>query len=134
MAGYSYSLFDLDVLVVCHAPRIGLAEFPRSPCASRDLSVNVHPNPFVGRVRFQVRIPGPGQVVLEVYDRAGRLVRLLRKETGRDGRLELTWSGVDAGGRQVPNGVYFLQTTWIPERSQSGNPVRSRGTKFVRLK
>jgi hypothetical protein len=66
------------------------------------------PNPFRGSVRVDFGLARPGVATLVVYDVRGRRVRVLREGPAAAGRHVETWDGVDAAGRQVTPGVYFV--------------------------
>jgi hypothetical protein len=51
----------------------------------------------------------PAQVVLNVYDVSGRLVRTLLDEALASGSYERHWNGADDGGSTVAAGIYFVR-------------------------
>ena len=67
------------------------------------------PNPFnpVTTIRFD--LAREGRVDLGIYDVAGRRVRKLVDGVLARDRHQVTWDGRDAGGRQVPSGVYIYR-------------------------
>jgi len=63
------------------------------------------PNPFHGSTLIPFSLPSAGDVTLEVFDPAGRLVRtLLRNDRRGPGRHEVAFR---AG--QLPSGVYLVR-------------------------
>jgi len=81
--------------------------------------IEIDPNPFAKStgIRFVI---GPGAegkeqsakgIMLEIYDVSGKMVYAFPYITQYALRSTLVWSGADQTGRQVPNGVYFLQAT-----------------------
>jgi flagellar hook assembly protein FlgD len=52
---------------------------------------------------------GAGRTELEIFDAAGRRVRTLVAGEYTPGFHTTTWDGLDAGGRTVSSGIYFLQ-------------------------
>ena len=65
---------------------------------------------------------------LEVFDSAGRLVRILIAERRDAGRHEETWNGEDGEGKRVASGLYFLRLT-TPEFQETRKAVMvPRGT------
>jgi hypothetical protein len=66
------------------------------------------PNPLrsTGSLRFAVRESGPVQVT--VYDVTGRRTVKLTDSVLDAGTYLLPWSGSDASGHDLPNGVYFV--------------------------
>lgn len=86
---------------------IDLAEIPPEPPPQRSLSVS--PNPARGgcAIGFALARPSPG--ALEVYDAAGRRVRVLASGTLAAGPHAERWDGRDDAGRAAPGGVYFAR-------------------------
>ena len=72
------------------------------------LSQNL-PNPFDGKTGISYTLPAESDVLLEVFDVAGRLVRTLVDARQPAGRWKVVWDGGDRGGRRVSNGVYFYR-------------------------
>lgn len=73
------------------------------------------PNPFsaasAGELEIRFGSPGgPGPATADVYDLAGRRVRVLSAEgeTGQGARI-FRWDGRDAGGARVGSGFYFVR-------------------------
>lgn len=48
----------------------------------------------------------PAAASVQIHDVAGRLLRELELR----GASDIAWDGLDARGRQAPNGIYFLST------------------------
>jgi hypothetical protein len=69
------------------------------------------PNPASSRDRMTVELEVPGRtdVLVQVYDIGGRLVRTLVDETRERGAHRIEWDGADRDGRRVGAGVYFVQ-------------------------
>ena len=86
--------------------------------ASIILHQNV-PNPFNPSTTISYELDSPGQVELQVFDLAGRLVRTLYSGSEGAGRHEKVWMGRDKDGRVVATGVYFY-------RLQAGDEVETR--------
>jgi hypothetical protein len=86
------------------------------PAAGRDvidqravlLSVP-HPRPFTSEVAFEVRLAGPTDVSVEVFDVLGRNIRQILSGKLTSGVHALTWDGKDGLGREAAPGVYFLR-------------------------
>jgi hypothetical protein len=66
------------------------------------------PNPFRESVGIDFGLARPDVATLVVYDVRGRRVRVLREGPAAPGRHVETWNGLDAAGRQVVPGVYFV--------------------------
>jgi subtilisin family serine protease len=71
------------------------------------------PNPFAGatEISFVVRERSP--VSVEIYDVAGRLVRVLSRGERPPGSYGVRWDGRDASGRQAASGVYLCRVTGV---------------------
>lgn len=71
------------------------------------------PNPFNPSTRIDYRLAGRDDVRLEVFDLAGRSVRVLVNGPREAGAHHCTWDGRDASGRRAGSGVYLyrLQTS-----------------------
>ncbi|MBD3336261.1 MAG: T9SS type A sorting domain-containing protein [Candidatus Eisenbacteria bacterium] len=70
----------------------------------------VRPNPFPSQTRIGFRIgAGGAPAELAVFDVNGRRVKTLRQGALDAGRHEASWSGLDAQGRVMAPGVYFLR-------------------------
>jgi len=68
------------------------------------------PNPFNPTTKIHFDLARTGQVKLQVFDVAGHVVRTLvnNKLDAKRGH-EVTWNGLDDGGKRVSSGVYFYQ-------------------------
>jgi hypothetical protein len=66
------------------------------------------PNPFRGATRVTFDLPEEGKVTLKVFDLNGRVVRVLADEWYPAGKHEVPWNALDAGGKSVSAGMYFL--------------------------
>jgi len=78
----------------------------RSPVSA--LAQN-YPNPFNPRTCISFSIARPGEVVLRIYDVAGRQVRVLVEERKEAGEHAVFWDGCDDRGTSLPSGVYFCR-------------------------
>jgi hypothetical protein len=66
-------------------------------------------NPVRDQARLSYAVPRAGNVMLGVFDRAGRLVRELASGLHQPGRYEAVWDGNDGAGRRLAAGVYWLR-------------------------
>jgi len=66
------------------------------------------PNPFQSATRVAFDLPEEGKVTLKVFDLNGRVVRVLADEWYPAGTHEVPWNALDAGGKPVSAGIYFL--------------------------
>ena len=69
------------------------------------------PNPFNPSTTISYDIPEgkEAQVVLNVYNMRGQLVRTLVDEVKSEGSYQVQWDGADNYGRRVSSGVYFYR-------------------------
>jgi len=73
----------------------------------------VTPNPFRDEARFEIALPRPEAVRVEVVDLQGRVVRHLTPASTRmaAGVTPMTWDGRNDKGRECATGIYFLRAT-----------------------
>jgi len=64
-----------------------------------------------GESKVLLGIAQAGRVQVQVYDVAGRRVRLLADRVFPAGEQTLVWDGTDDGGRKVARGVYFVRSS-----------------------
>ncbi|MCX6841277.1 MAG: T9SS type A sorting domain-containing protein [candidate division WOR-3 bacterium] len=69
--------------------------------------VAISPNPAIGRAVIRWQAPVEANVSLCVYNTAGQLVKVLADGRTKPGTYTNVWSGTDARGRRLANGVYF---------------------------
>ncbi|MGH7726255.1 MAG: choice-of-anchor D domain-containing protein [Candidatus Eiseniibacteriota bacterium] len=69
----------------------------------------VTPNPGIGRVRAEFAMPRPGTARAEIFDVAGRRVRMLVEGEHPAGRHPLVWQGEGDDGTRSAAGVYLLK-------------------------
>jgi hypothetical protein len=112
-SGYYYKVSAVDihgnestfaVLAPDNVTGVRDADVPRLTFLSQNF-----PNPFVRETSIAFGIDEPGEVSLEVYDVAGRLVRVLVSGTRNANRYLETWDGRDGSGKLVSSGVYFYR-------------------------
>jgi hypothetical protein len=73
------------------------------------LALRIAPNPEPANARIEFETPATGPASLEIYDVAGRRVRLLSSGVLPAGPHELAWDGHDDGGNLLPGGVFFCR-------------------------
>jgi hypothetical protein len=67
-----------------------------------------YPNPFNPSTTISYTVPeGSHQVMLEVFDIRGRLVRVLADREQPQGSYSVVWDGTNESGARVASGVYF---------------------------
>jgi DNA-binding beta-propeller fold protein YncE len=69
--------------------------------------VAISPNPAMDRAVIRWQVPVEANVSLCVYNTAGQLVNVLADGRTKPGTYTRVWSGTDAKGRRLANGVYF---------------------------
>lgn len=67
------------------------------------------PNPFTSGTTLGFALPARGPVSLDVYDLAGRRVRVLEQGERDAGRHAAHWDGRDEAGNPVRAGLYFAR-------------------------
>ena len=74
------------------------------------------PNPSSGRISFDMDLPRSGRVGVRVFDAAGRLVSTISETEMLGGRTSVVWDPVDASGRPLPGGMYWLRLDALGEK------------------
>ena len=65
------------------------------------------PNPFTTTASIDFTVMRTAPVRLDVFDLAGRRIRILLDGSAPPGRHHVVWNGRDAAGTPLPAGVYF---------------------------
>ena len=73
------------------------------------LQLRAGPNPFNPQVTISFALPRDGQVLLQVFDLRGQLVRTLYDGHHDGGSDAVVWRGDDDAGRSVSSGVYRVR-------------------------
>jgi hypothetical protein len=84
-----------------------------------------YPNPFNPTTSISFSMPHDGQVLLQVFDVTGALVKTLIDQSIRAGNMQTTWDGTNLSGNKVASGVYLY-------RMAAGNFVTAK--KMVLMK
>ncbi len=79
---------------------------------SEKISVKCYPNPFSEQVTIEIELPTPGDLKVEVFDSAGRLIKTLYKGDA-DQNENLVWNGKNESGVKMPTGTYLLKVNDI---------------------
>jgi len=69
--------------------------------------LGAYPNPFNPLTEIHFTVDRESDVVVSVFDAAGRRVRLLGPDHFRAGSHRTRWDGRDQRGRPLPSGTYF---------------------------
>lgn len=67
------------------------------------------PNPLRTETTIKYSVKEAGNVVLNIYDVKGRMVKRLLNANSGAGSFSTTWDGTDDAGKQLSNGVYYLK-------------------------
>lgn len=67
------------------------------------------PNPFNSTTTLRIGLPKASEVEIEVFDVAGRSVRIERGAVLTAGWREISFDARDAAGQALPSGVYFYR-------------------------
>ena len=126
--GFGIYVVDVDNYHVFRYqyPVTGIGDGPAA-VASR---VRIFPNPVLSRadIRFTLDFGDQGGttagVRAEIYDLAGRRVRLLEQQGLEAGPHTLTWDGSDESGRPARAGVYFVRVLAGNKRVGTARIVR----------
>jgi len=73
--------------------------------------VRVIPNPASEEVTIALDVPASGEVLVNLHDVSGRLVRRLRQVASAPGRIEMFWNRRDDHGRLAPSGLYVARVS-----------------------
>ncbi len=84
-----------------------------------------YPNPFNPTTSISFSVPNDAQVVLQVFDVTGALVKTLVDQAVRAGNMQVAWDGTNSFGAKVSSGVYLY-------RMQAGSFVTAK--KMVLMK
>ena len=76
----------------------------------RDVSLRPpYPNPTTGPSTLEYTLPEPAAARVEVFDIAGRLVKLIHDGWDPAGQQRFEWDGREQSGRPARAGVYFIR-------------------------
>jgi len=97
-------------------PGVGATAFALLPNA---------PNPFSGLTSIRYDLPHRTMADLRIYDAAGRLVRVLFRDTQDSGHHAVQWDGRNDLGEPVRTGIYWY-------RLEAGSRSQTRKLMFLR--
>jgi hypothetical protein len=111
--GEGYAYYHENVTGKTYRFRVGYqgpveAEFPLGHPTQFLLGL-ARPNPFTRGTTIYFEIPKSVEVVLRIYDVAGRLVRVLEDSPRPPGRYAAVWDSQGISGACVAPGVYFCR-------------------------
>ncbi|GEM_PF-2953525 len=87
-----------------------------------------YPNPFNVSTRTRFELPEAAEVILTVFDLAGREVQQLKAATLPAGRNELIWNGQNREGQELSSGMYLLQMRYRPLSADTWSQIVRRMT------
>jgi|GEM_PF-1923001 len=90
-----------------------------------DNYLTASPNPFNDQLAMTYKTDTPGNIILQVYNFQGQLIKELMNEYKPKGEYKTLWNGKDLNGKEVSPGLYLV-------RLQSGRKVYTH--KVVLLK
>lgn len=69
----------------------------------------VWPNPFMDGQHpvFQLSMPKPAKIKIEVFDLLGRHIKTLHEGDHPEGNFDIKWDGMDDSNTNVPPGIYI---------------------------
>jgi hypothetical protein len=105
---YAYVVSEDGVFDILHTDcptGMDAADFP----AETGPRLYAYPNPAPRRATLHIDIASESDVVVEIFDAAGRRVRCLHHGILGAGEHGLTWNGCDEAGRDVAPGIYLAR-------------------------
>lgn len=105
-------------------------DVPDAPVTA--LSLSGFPNPNRGDVSVALSAPGSGRLTLDVFDVAGRRVRVLHEGRVERGGMTATWDGRNSAGEPVAAGVYFVRAVMEPDGTRGLRDVASDKVVLLR--
>jgi hypothetical protein len=101
---YGRSAFKLDVSHI-----VGV-EVSQKPYRLSPLELYQNkPNPFQTNTGISFRLPRKSEVLLEIFNSAGAVVRTLEHRSFGSGVHEVVWDGRDGSGKPLPAGSYIYR-------------------------
>lgn len=82
---------------------------PPAPLPGVTALLDNQPNPFSESTRIQFQLARAAETRLSIVDALGRRVRDLSVTSLGVGRHSMSWDGLDDGGTEVANGIYFAR-------------------------
>jgi len=90
-------------------PAAAAPEPEADPLPGADALATPFPNPFNPQVTIPFDLARRSPVTIGVYEAMGRMVRLVDRSERPAGRHFVVWDGIDAHGRKVASGTYFVR-------------------------
>lgn len=83
------------------------------------------PNPFNPTTKIHFTMDDPGEVVLDIFDVRGRLVKTLLHERRESGEHQVSWDGLDRTGIRSGSGLYLFRVR-AGEKISTGKMILAR--------
>ncbi|WP_421876916.1 FlgD immunoglobulin-like domain containing protein [Marinoscillum sp.] len=90
--------------------------FDPTPDITADLSFLSYPNPFQDKTTLSYSLPQSHEVVIDLFDAGGRLVRNLIFAPQYAGDNKIEWDGLNNAGIPVKPGIYFCTLYYAGEK------------------
>ena len=100
------SITDQDTAIVLQSGTLGM----NNQLASYDSpALRLVPNPMINSATVSCLLPSSGPTIISIYNINGQKITDLVNKTLPKGLYSLQWSGDDASGRKIPDGMYICQ-------------------------
>lgn len=111
----------------------GMGNFSDNPIVSNEdelipnpgMELAIYPNPFKEKVNIEYTTCSTGEILLNIYNFKGQLVRSYREAVRADEPKHIQWDGTDENGKNVSEGIYFCKIN-IPKN-------KPMAKKFVKM-
>ncbi|MEO0216443.1 MAG: FlgD immunoglobulin-like domain containing protein, partial [candidate division WOR-3 bacterium] len=70
--------------------------------------LSVRPNPFKSKIEISYKLNNAEWVNITIYDKAGRVVRILTDRRQNAGEHRVIWDGTGRDGRILVPGIYLI--------------------------
>lgn len=86
----------------------GIAILGSKPISEKQAFYSVSPNPFKYSTEVVLQLAEKDHVKVQVFDRSGRLVKVLENNISNQAYHKLEWDGTDLSGQRLRPGVYVI--------------------------
>ncbi len=76
---------------------------------STDIGISIAPNPFSYSTTISFDLEESENIMLNIYDLNGRLIKSLANKVFEEGVSDITWNATDENENAVSEGIYFLK-------------------------
>jgi len=101
----------------------GMGGFSDDPVSNNDelipnpeIEMAIYPNPWVEKVNIEFTPCSTGEIVLNIYNIKGQLVRSFRDAIRAGNPHRIQWDGNDENGKSVSKGVYLCKINEVNNR------------------